>query len=266
MRSRAHVKSHPIHPSLIPFPFAFLMGAPIFDLLGLLSAEPALWATAGHLTVAGLLAGVLAAVPGIIDYRYSVPPGSSAQARAIRHALGNVTALVLFAGALLLRGEGWAPGIGTLGAELIGAGLLAYSGSLGGTLVTRNMIGVDHRYAGAGKWQEADLAASPGQPLTVGHADDLADDQMKLLRVNGRRLVLARTGGQYRAFDDGCTHRGGSLAGGVVIDGTVQCLWHGSQFDTATGKVACGPARSPIRTYEIKQTERGELLLVSPPS
>jgi nitrite reductase/ring-hydroxylating ferredoxin subunit/uncharacterized membrane protein len=264
MRSRAHFKSHPIHPALIPFPFALLLAAPLFDLLGLIYGNRSLWATAGHVTIAGLVTALVAAVPGVIDYLYSVPPESSGRKRATKHALGNVSALVLFAGALVLRAEGWEPGPGTIGLELVGAGVLAYSASLGGTLVTRNLISVDHRYAGAGKWQEADFSVPAGKPLVVAQADDLGDDHMKLLRVNGRRIVLARTGGAYRAFDDRCTHRGGSLAGGVVIDGTVQCLWHGSQFDTTNGQVSCGPAKQPIRVYEVKESN-GQVLLVSPP-
>jgi nitrite reductase/ring-hydroxylating ferredoxin subunit/uncharacterized membrane protein len=264
MRSRANFKAHPIHPALVPFPFAFLIGVPLFDLLGLMQNQPALWTTAGYLSIAGLLSAVLAAVPGAIDYLYSVPPDSSARKRATQHALGNVSALVIFAAAFFGRGENWTPGIGVLGAELLGAGILAYSTSLGGTLVTRNLISVDHRYANAGKWQEADFSGPAGQPLVVGHVDELGDDQMKLLRVNGRRLVLARTKGTYRAFDDRCTHRGGSLAGGVLIDGTVQCLWHGSQFAAATGKVRCGPAKEPIRAYEVT-VSKGKILLVSPP-
>ena len=265
MRSRAHVKAHPIHPSLIPFPFAFLIGALFFDALGVILGRPALWTTGKHLTLAGIAAGLLAAVPGVIDYVYTVPPNSSGKKRATRHALGNVTALVLFGGSWLLRGDGGAPGVATLLLELVGSGVLAYSGYLGGTLVIRNMISVDHRYANAGKWQEADFTGKPGERLVIGSAEDLKEGQMKLLRVNGKRLVLARTADGYTAFEDGCTHRGGSLAGGVLIDGTVQCLWHGSQFDTATGTVRCGPAKKGIKAYEVEEKKNGELVLVSTP-
>lgn len=66
---------------------------------------------------------------------------------------------------------------------------------------------------------------------------------MKLLRIGNKRIVLARSEQGYVAFDDRCTHRGGSLAGGVMICGAVQCLWHGSQFDVSTGKVKAGPER-----------------------
>ena len=265
MRSRAHYQSHPIHPALIPFPFAFLTGALIFDAIGVIRGAPAFWTTGGHLEVAGIAAGLLAAIPGLIDYLYTVPPASSAKTRATRHALGNVSALVLFAAAWLTRGAGWQPGVLTLVLEFVGAGVLAYSGYLGGTLVSRNLISVDHRYANAGKWQEAEITDGRGKPLAVGHVDDLKTGQMKLLHINGHRVVLARTSKGFAAFDDRCSHRGGSLAGGVLVDETVHCLWHGSQFDCETGTVRCGPAKAAIRVYEVTESKSGQLTLASPP-
>lgn len=262
MRSRAHFKSHPIHPALIPFPFAFLTGALIFDVIGVTAHQSAYWATGAHLQVAGVAMGLLAAIPGLVDYIYTVPPNSSGKKRATRHAIGNVSAIVLFSAAWFSRGEDLAPGAATLSLELVGTAILMYSGYLGGTLVSRNMISVDHRYANAGKWQEVYVDRSPDTRIVVGHADDLKAGQMKLLHVNGKRLVLARTDEGYTVFDDHCTHRGGSLAGGVLIDRTVQCLWHGSQFDTLTGKVSCGPARKAIRVYEVAESKDGRLSIV----
>ncbi|MCA1562829.1 MAG: Rieske 2Fe-2S domain-containing protein [Acidobacteria bacterium] len=265
MRSRAHFKAHPLHPALIPFPFAFLTGALLFDTIGLIRESRALWTTGAHLTIAGIAAGVLAAIPGIIDYLYTVPPGSSGKKRATRHGALNIIALALFGGAWALRGPDWSPSLASTALELVGASTLAYAGWLGGTLITRNLISVDHRYARAGKWKEEWFAGKAGEPLVVAHTDDLAADQMKLLHVNGHRIVLARKADHFIAFDDSCTHRGGSLAGGVMIDGTVQCLWHGSQFDGSTGGVRCGPARQPIGAYEVRQAQNGDVLLVSPP-
>lgn len=265
MRSRAHVKTHPLHPALIPFPFAFLIGALLFDLLGLMRGNQALATSAGHLTVAGLVAGLVAAVPGAIDYFYTVPPRSSGKTRATKHAAANVIALVLFTLAFAFRTPGWQPSAATIGFELFGAIALGYAGWLGGTLVTRNLISVDHRYAQAGRWQEAHVPAGPDHGSTVvAHVDDLKEDQMKLLHVNGHRIVLARTAEGYCAFEDRCTHRGGSLAGGVLINGIVQCLWHGSQFDVRSGRVVCGPAKASIRAYEVSQTPDGRVRLALP--
>jgi nitrite reductase/ring-hydroxylating ferredoxin subunit/uncharacterized membrane protein len=262
VRSRAHFKSHPIHPALIPFPFAFLTGALIFDVIGITANLPSFLATAAYLQIAGIATGLLAAVPGVVDYLYSVPPQSSGKKRATRHAIGNVGAIVLFALAWFTRGENFAPGLATILLEGVGTAAMMYSGYLGGTLVSRNMISVDHRYANAGKWQETHIPSRHDGTIVVGHADDLKPGQMKLLWVNGRRLVLARTNEEYTVFDDHCTHRGGSLADGVLIDRTVQCLWHGSQFDTGTGKVVCGPAKSAIRAYQVQQAKDGRLTVV----
>ena len=38
-----------------------------------------------------------------------------------------------------------------------------------------------------------------------------------------------------------------------MICGTVQCLWHGSQFDVASGKVKAGPAEKAIKTYKVEK-------------
>jgi uncharacterized membrane protein len=43
MKSFAQFLGHPVHPALIPFPFAFLPGALLFDLGTLWLARPA-WA------------------------------------------------------------------------------------------------------------------------------------------------------------------------------------------------------------------------------
>ncbi|HVL66978.1 MAG TPA: DUF2231 domain-containing protein [Vicinamibacterales bacterium] len=266
MRSRAHIKGHPIHPAVIPFPFAFLWGAALFDLLYLGSGRDAFTTTAAHLTIAGIAAGLLAAVPGVIDYVYSVPPASSARRRATRHALGNVAALALFGVSWLLRDAAGAMTPPTLVLEILGAALLAYSGLLGGVLVVRNMISVDHRHARAGRWKEEDFAVPAGGEIAVARADELEEGQMKLVRVNGTRIALARTAQGYCAVADRCSHRGGSLADGVLIGTTVQCLWHGSRFDVRTGKVACGPAEEPVATWSVREKDGAVLLAVRRPS
>jgi uncharacterized membrane protein/nitrite reductase/ring-hydroxylating ferredoxin subunit len=262
MKSRAVLLGHPLHPMLIPFPFAFLTGAVAFDVAGWWSDTMSWWATGAYLSAAGIATALAAAVPGFIDYLYTVPPDSSGKTRATRHLLANLSAVALFAIALWIRGgAATKPAIPILGLEAVGLVLLTAGAYLGGTLVTRNLISVDHRYAAAGKWRDETFDARPGQPVVVAKADELKIDQMKLLRVGGRRIVLARTPHGYVAFDDRCTHKGGSLAGGVMVCGTVQCLWHGSQFEASTGIVKAGPAETPIRVYHISE-EAGQVKLL----
>lgn len=261
MRSKAHFRSHPIHPALIPFPFAFLFGSVLFDLAGWLTNHATFWHTAGHLALAGIGTALLAAVPGVVDYVYAVPPKSSGKKRATRHALASLAAVALFGVAWALRGLHEPPTTVSLAMTLLGAGLLAYGGWLGGTLVTRNLIGVDHRYANKGRWREISVPAASGWHV-VAAPDELKEGQMKLIRAGDRRLVLARTGEGYRAFHDRCTHRGGSLAGGVLIENTVHCLWHGSQFGCGTGQVVCGPAEEAIATFEARERPHGVEILI----
>jgi nitrite reductase/ring-hydroxylating ferredoxin subunit/uncharacterized membrane protein len=255
MRTKASIKGHPIHPMLIAFPIAFLTGALMANVVGRLIDSEAWWTAGASLSIAGIISGLVAAVPGIIDYAYTVPPRSSGKRRATYHMVVNVTALTLFAVAWIPRGHLAAePGMAVLILEAGGLALIGLGGWLGGTLVYRNFIGPEHRYADSGKWKEADLPAADG-PVKVGSPDELAPNQMKLLRIGDRRIVLARTEEGYAAFDDRCTHRGGSLAGGVMICGTVQCLWHGSQFDCRTGQVKSGPAEQPIAVYSVEERD-----------
>jgi nitrite reductase/ring-hydroxylating ferredoxin subunit/uncharacterized membrane protein len=259
MRSKAHYKGHPIHPALIPFPFAFIVGGFVFDLFAVLFDAPAWWLTGGHLAAAGVITALAAAVPGVIDYIYTVPPDSTGKQRATRHMIVNLSAVSLTSIAWIVR-QGSDRAVIVLALEAVAVVLLAAGGWMGGVLVSRNQISVDHRYAGAGKWKDETVDDAAGKPVKVATTDELKIDQMKLLRVGTARIVLARTDNGYAAFDDRCTHRGGSLAGGAMICGTVQCPWHGSQFDVQSGAVKAGPAEKPITTYRVEVVGKDVLL------
>jgi uncharacterized membrane protein len=173
MKSKAVLLEHPLHPMLIPFPFAFLTGAVVFDVAGWLSNAASWWTTGAYLTAAGIATAVIAAVPGLIDYFYTVPPNSSGKSRATRHMLANLSAVVLFAVAWWLRGgAAIRPNIAVLVLEAVGLVVLGVAAYLGGTLVTRNLIGVDHRYAAAGKWRDETFEAKQSQPVIVANSDE----------------------------------------------------------------------------------------------
>jgi nitrite reductase/ring-hydroxylating ferredoxin subunit/uncharacterized membrane protein len=246
---------------LIPFPFAYLFGAACIDVWARMTNRREWTHTARHMRLLGIGSALVAAVPGIIDYFTAVPPKSSAKDRATKHALANLSALGLFAAAGA-GSNGSRPPAWALAAEAVGAALLSAGGWMGGTLVYRNQIAVDHRYADAGKWEPKSLPPAPvgDVALDVGPDDQLQVDQMKLLRVGDRRLVLARTDQGYVAFDDRCTHKGGPLSDGTLACGRVQCPWHGSQFQTETGRVVHGPAEENIGSYPV-ETSNGRVLV-----
>lgn len=259
MRSKAHFKSHPIHPILVSFPIVFFIATVLFDILGFTTSNASLALTGGYLNIAGIIAAVFAALPGFIDYLYTVPPESSAKKRAAKHGILNVIVLLIFVIILFLRYNTNTPIYILIAAGFVGVGLLTVAGWLGGTLVFRNQIGVDVRYAGAGKWNEQYFDTKE-KKIKVAHTGELELNQMKLLHINDMRIVLARTENGFVAFADRCPHKGGSLAGGSVICGTVQCPWHGSQFDLHTGAVKAGPAEKNIQTYVVS-TEGGDVFL-----
>lgn len=266
MRSKASFDGHPLHPGLIPFPFAFLCGAFAFDAGGLAFADPGWWATGFHLSIAGLATALLAAVPGLIDYFGTVPPRSAARSRATSHMVLALATIGLFAVAAWLRGgASVAPTAPVLALELAGVLVLGAAGWVGGTLVVRDQISVDHRYAGNGKWNEATVEREADGTIIAAKCGELAMDQMKLLKVNGQRIVLARTARGYAAFDDACTHKGNSLAGGTMICGVVQCPGHGAQFDTRTGTVRAGPATRPLNVYRVEDGD-GVVRIAVPPA
>ena len=234
---------------LIPFPFAFLSGGWGFRVASAVSGNDELKTVSRYLVPAGLVAGLVAAVPGLIDYLGSVPPQSSAKERATKHALLNVTSLALFT-------AGWLAGRKrrdtlSLALQSVGTGTLCAGGWLGGTLAFRNQIGVDHRYANAGKWQEQRFDGDKTAALEEA-THDLQVNQMKLVHVEGKRVAVGRTDKGYVAFQDRCTHKGGPLSDGVLMCGTVQCPWHGSQFDVHTGDVKAGPAEQNIETCDVQ--------------
>jgi uncharacterized membrane protein/nitrite reductase/ring-hydroxylating ferredoxin subunit len=251
--------SHPLHPILIPFPIAFFIGTLISHTGGWMLDNGAWVATATWLNVAGIVGAVLAAIPGIIDYLFTVPPRSTAKKRAAQHGLLNSTVLVLFILLYFYRRQYPVNHLLLSVGELIGVTLLLIAGWMGGTLVHRNQIGVDVRYANAGKWQEAYFDTDTGT-LEVAEVGALKVNAMMLLHLRGKRIVLAHTEEGYVAFDDHCTHRGGSLAGGSLMCGIVQCPWHGSQFSVQTGEVNAGPADIGIATYPVTERE-GKLWL-----
>jgi uncharacterized membrane protein/nitrite reductase/ring-hydroxylating ferredoxin subunit len=260
MRSRAAIKSHPLHPMLIAFPIGLLVTSFIFDLIGIWRDIPTLWNAGWYCVIAGLIGAVIAVIPGAIDLFSIVPKNSSARARGYKHAILNGLVIVAFiADAAYRAGPGVRPDGTSLILSACGVVLLGFSGWLGATLVYRNQIGVDHRYANATQFKEVELH-DWNQP--VCKTSDLTEGQLMLADIQGARVAVGRCAEGIVAFKDQCTHKGGPLSDGALIGCTVQCPWHGSQLDVHSGRVVNGPAQKPILTYDV--VTRGEDVFVFP--
>jgi nitrite reductase/ring-hydroxylating ferredoxin subunit len=97
--------------------------------------------------------------------------------------------------------------------------------------------------------------------IQVADAGELKVNAMKLLHCKNKRIVLGRTENNYVAFEDRCPHKGGPLSDGNMQCNTVQCPWHGSQFDVTNGELKAGPAKQGIKIYEVKEVE-GKVFLI----
>lgn len=142
MESKARLLGHPVHQMLVPFPLGLLGASVAFDLLHLATGSPTMAGVGHYLIVAGLIAGVVAAPFGLIDW-LAIPRGTRAKSVGALHALGNVVVLALFAASWWLRRD--APGAPegvAYALSFVGAALALMTAWLGGELVDRLGVGV----------------------------------------------------------------------------------------------------------------------------
>ena len=86
----------------------------------------------------------------------------------------------------------------------------------------------------------------------------------KLVEVNRVRVALFTLTGEICAIEDTCTHDGGPLVEGAIVNGCqVQCPRHGARFDIRTGAALSFPAFEPTTTYAV-QIEDGEIWVERP--
>jgi uncharacterized membrane protein len=142
MKSTAHLNGHPIHPMLIPYPFALLSSSVGFELAGRMAGRQDWLRTASHIADVGLVAALTAAIPGAVDYFGTVPRESEASRQATKHAISNLSAVACFAYAAVRRRVDGGRSDAALAFGLLGTALLAVGGWLGGELVYHQRIGV----------------------------------------------------------------------------------------------------------------------------
>jgi uncharacterized membrane protein len=142
MESKMRLLGHPIHQMLVVFPLGLLGASVVFDLLYRALDTPTMAVVAFYLIAGGVIAGLMAAPFGTIDW-LAIPKGTRAKSVGALHAVGNVVVLLLFAASWWLRRD-------ALDAPSVLANVLSFSGALlslvtawlGGELVDRLGVGV----------------------------------------------------------------------------------------------------------------------------
>lgn len=154
MHTPAQIAKHPIHPMLVSIPIGLWVFSLVCDFIARGSAAPGTWqAAALYSMVGGIIGGLCAAIPGLIDL-LSLP--APIQSTAIKHGGLNVAIVLLYIINAVLRYRGAASGGLTLGLSVIGILALLVSGWLGGKMVFEAGVAVnteDLQPAGSNTWR-----------------------------------------------------------------------------------------------------------------
>lgn len=228
---------HPLHPALTDIPLGAWTAAAVLDTMDAADPHGGYTKGADAAITIGLVGALGAAATGITDWQSTYGRGRQI---GMAHALLNGTATLLYGASFVLRrrrSRGIARGLSFLGYAI--SGLSAY---LGGHLVSGEQIGVDHTAA-----QEM-----PEDFVTVMAEKDLIDNRPTKVIAGNVPVLLVRRHGRICAMAETCSHLGGPLSEGEIIDGTIRCPWHSSRFDLETGQVVDGPATFPQPCFETR--------------
>ena len=228
---------HPLHPVLTELTIGawFIGGA--LDAVGALGRSRRARYAGDRLAAIGTACAIPTALTGLADF--STFPQWSARPATL-HAALNLANIGLYATSLWERRRGNR----RRGLALSWAAqtLTAASAWLGGMLVYKHKVGVDHseRFTGPKDW------------TPVYHEADLADGRAVRVTVDGKHVLLCREGDRIFAIGAVCSHAGGPLDQGKISRGCVQCPWHDSVFDLRDGRIVHGPATQPQPSFETR--------------
>ena len=233
---------HPLHAAVTDIPIGTLLVAVVLDLAGQRGA-------ADIAVVATIVFMLAAAASGAADY---VDTDGTARVRATVHSTLMVVALVLLVVSAVLRTGDAADRTVPVALGIVAFLIVSAGAYVGGDVVyvLGNMVD-RHAFRGRGtKWIRLDL----------GDITDLAqlpEATPTKARAGINDLVVVRIGTAVHAMHAVCAHAGGPLAEGRIVDGCVECPWHGSRFAVENGHVRRGPSVYDQPAYEVRAAETG---------
>jgi nitrite reductase/ring-hydroxylating ferredoxin subunit/uncharacterized membrane protein len=235
---------HPLHSVLTDIPLGAWTAAITLDAIEASTGRRGIGRAADTVIALGVAGAAGSAITGITDWQHTV--GESRRIGFV-HGLLNTVSLGLFIASMAARGDG-KRGLGRMLA-LTGFGVVTASAYLGGDLVYRLRIGVDHSP------QSSDIKTRDYVPVMA--ADQLPQNRLSHAMLKDTPLVLLRRGEQVYALAATCAHLGGPLPEGnleITPDGApvVVCPWHGSRFDMQTGAVLDGPSAYPQPCFDAR--------------
>ncbi|HKV10844.1 MAG TPA: FAD-dependent oxidoreductase [Thermoanaerobaculia bacterium] len=100
----------------------------------------------------------------------------------------------------------------------------------------------------SGETQPSGPDLSQGIPLS-----DLPDGGQVVGAVGGEAVLVVRRGEEIFAIGATCTHYGGPLGEGLIVDDTVRCPWHHACFSLRTGEAVRAPALNPVACFLVER-------------
>lgn len=95
-----------------------------------------------------------------------------------------------------------------------------------------------------------------GPDLAGGVAlSEITDGAMLQGHAHGEPVLLVRRADELFAIGAVCTHYGGPLADGLLVDDTLRCPWHHACFSLRTGAALRAPAQDPIACWRVEQQD-----------
>ena len=228
---------HPLHPVLTDVTIgSWIMGA-IFDAVGAIGDDDFARRMGDRLTAIGTATAVPTAVTGVTDY--STAPKPSLGTATVHGAL-NTIGLGLYLLSLRDRNQGRRRR--GLAFSTLALGVTSASAWLGGHLVYRHRVGVDHaeRFDGPEEW------------TAILDDAELAERKPRCAEWNDKKVLLYREAGEIYAIGTICSHAGGPLHQGEIDGPFVECPWHHSVFDMRDGSIKHGPATQPQATFDAR--------------
>jgi nitrite reductase/ring-hydroxylating ferredoxin subunit len=88
----------------------------------------------------------------------------------------------------------------------------------------------------------------------VAAASQLAEGMSVAAEIDGRAILLVRSGEMIHALDNLCPHSGARLDRGRVLNGAVVCPLHGARFDLVSGQCRTPQLGhlNPIVTHAVR--------------
>ena len=94
-------------------------------------------------------------------------------------------------------------------------------------------------------------------------ADIPVGELLGVTMPDGVAVCLYNLQGEIGAVSGVCTHAEFAMSAGTLhADGTLECVWHGAQFDCRTGAVRRQPATEALPVFDVR-VERDRVLVAA---